>query len=136
MSFPTTEPAMILKEVLFREVDSGALIPRGYGVAWSRFDRDSFVCAPIPLNRLLSHGRAVLFWFMGYRQTWVDRLVREAEARGRAEGHAQAIREYGPDFADEWFKKGVKHEQQEAQFRALIREAQTLVRNARELMPE
>ena len=116
-----------------KEVDAGMLIPKWYGVAWLRFDRDSAVCAPVPFNRIISCGRAVLFWFMGWQKTWVDRLVREAEARGRSEGHRQALREYGPDFADEWFKKGVKHEQQEAQFRALIRESQALVRNLREM---
>lgn len=45
-----------------RRVGEGFLIPRGFGVAWVRYDRQEAVCLPIPVNVIAAGVRAAWFW--------------------------------------------------------------------------
>lgn len=48
---------------LVRVVRAGDLYPRGYGLAWARWQADECVALPIPLNVLAGLARRGWFWF-------------------------------------------------------------------------
>jgi hypothetical protein len=69
-----------------REVCHGEKIPRGYGVAFTCWDRPSVICYPIPLNLAINWIRAAyhgLVWGLTFKATREDKL-HHAEALVRA----------------------------------------------------
>lgn len=46
---------------LAKEIPEGGFYPRGYGVAWDRYDRLSVVCYPVPLNIVARFVRSAYF---------------------------------------------------------------------------
>jgi hypothetical protein len=74
--------------VLMREVGHGLVLPRGYGIAWLHYIRDSGVAMPIPLNVVAGALRRAWCWLKVPRL-----LVRDPYAayrEGLEEGHRQA----------------------------------------------
>lgn len=62
-------------------------LPPGYGIAWRRYETDTAVCYPIPLNILLGWLRAAWFWMRtgAWVKRW-DNALSEAYWRGRCDG--------------------------------------------------
>ena len=76
-------------------IPSGALLPRGYRVAWRELDRDSIVVMPIPLNVLACWVRRLWHWLLrGLRPSAFDRAVIEAYQRGRVDGSNKRLAEF------------------------------------------
>jgi len=48
------------------------MLPRGWGVAYYRWDRDEAVCYPVPFNKLIGWGRRIYGWL---RSTKPDRIA-------------------------------------------------------------
>ena len=77
------------------------MLPRGYGVAWRKYDQDCTVVMPIPLNILASWGRYVWHWLRhGVRPvSVVDRMLSDAYQRGLSAAsnnhlsHVERVRE-------------------------------------------
>lgn len=47
-----------------RFIPAGEMLPRGYGVAWWRWELDSAVVLPIPINVIAGWLHRVWFWLM------------------------------------------------------------------------
>ena len=61
------------------------MIPAWYGVAWIRYDNDSAVCYPVPLNLIAAALRGIWIWMRhGYRS--VPSSTRDAYAQGLRDG--------------------------------------------------
>lgn len=98
---------MKLYELLFRRVQGGYIIPRGYGIAWVNFVRDEAIAMPIPLNFICGAVRWAWYWLKAPR--FATRNARDAYRQGVDQGiklakvDIQAItlvrtRAYGPDL--------------------------------------
>lgn len=57
-----------------RVVTEGEMFPRGYGLAWWKWETREAVCYPIPLNLGVRWGRDVYHWMR-----WRSATVRERE---------------------------------------------------------
>ena len=71
-----------------KRIREGALIPRGYGVAWWDWLSCEGICLPIPLNVLASTARRGLIWLRRFGVTHQDHdgAIRSA---GYAEGYQE-----------------------------------------------
>ena len=68
-----------------KEIWHGEIIPAWYGVAWVRYDSDSAVCLPLPLNLIAATVRGIWIWMRhGYRS--VPSNAMDAYAQGYADG--------------------------------------------------
>ncbi len=76
---------------LVRTVESGCYLPRGYGVAWLRWQTRHAVCMPVPLNLIAGIARLAWAWIKSPHGI-VD-SVEDAYAQGRADGYRQAIKD-------------------------------------------
>jgi len=71
----------------------GEMLPRGYGVAYRRFDVDDRVCYPIPLNVVVFLAREVYFIVaFPVRFSVIDRLISWAWDKGFQHGFAEGGR--------------------------------------------
>jgi hypothetical protein len=72
----------------------GEMLPRGYGVAYRRFDRDERVCYPIPLNILVWLAREVYFILaFPVRFSIVERRLTKMMERAYSQGIADGLLE-------------------------------------------
>lgn len=63
-----------LRHLLIREVHRAEVFPRGYGMAWQSWGRDSVTCVPIPFNVIIGFVRWLYFALMhGWARHWNDR---------------------------------------------------------------
>lgn len=53
--------------LLVYEIYNGEIIPRGYGIAWVRWNVDCAVCMPIPLNIICGAVRSAWWWMKAPR---------------------------------------------------------------------
>lgn len=94
---------------LVRKVQYGEMIPRGYGIAWIRYNAPIDVVMPIPFNLVAAAIRRAIGWTK-FPRGLVDNPG-EAYRQGLREGRAQGRREewramahgtstYGPDGID------------------------------------
>ena len=74
---------MTLKAILTgRDLAEGAMMPRGYGVAYWRWDLDQAVCYPVPFNKLIGWCRRA---YAALRSAKPDRIAKlTAESRQAA----------------------------------------------------
>lgn len=77
-------------------VADGYPIPRGWGVAFARFEWRDAVVLPVPLNLIV--GVVVAAWWRakgGVSRTWLERHVvrawRDGYEEGRRDAHREAI---------------------------------------------
>jgi hypothetical protein len=71
------------------EIAEGAIIPRGYGVAYAVIDRRASVYYPVPFNVVACWLRVVWRWLRFPAGTYVGaRQLREAELAGWQHGYA------------------------------------------------
>lgn len=68
-----------------KEVREGELLPAWYGVAWRRWDANTAICYPVPLNVLCAWCRGVLIW-LKHGGRIVPSNSREAYAQGLRDG--------------------------------------------------
>lgn len=61
-SIATRFRAWRARHPLVVEIRNADRFPRGYGLAWERWDRCVAVCMPIPLNVLAGRARLVWLW--------------------------------------------------------------------------
>ena len=64
-----------------KEVREGEMLPAWYGLARRRWDSNTAICYPIPLNVLYAWGYALLVW-LKHGGRWVPVNPREAYAQG------------------------------------------------------
>jgi hypothetical protein len=69
---------------LVRVVAQGFRLPRGFGIAWVRWDTGDAVCMPVPLNVLAAAGRRAWAWVEFPRCLFHD--PRQAFLQGYAMG--------------------------------------------------
>lgn len=80
---------MVISQI--RLVEEGGMIPKGYGVAWVKYDTCHAVCYPIPLNLLLGFLR---HWYFRLAQGKIwhtrgySRGLSAGLTQGRVEGRA------------------------------------------------
>lgn len=84
---------LVVDYLTIREGDE---LPPGYGLAWRCWDRDALVVMPVPLNVLAGGVRAAWHWLKvgAVPVSVVDRMLTEARARGRVEGHNDRQRQW------------------------------------------
>ena len=70
---------------IVKEVRAGEIIPAWYGVAWTRWEVNSAICYPMPLNLIVAAARAVVIW-MSYGYMAMPRHSRDAYAQGIRDG--------------------------------------------------
>jgi hypothetical protein len=77
------------------EIEQGAIVPRGYGVAWPVLDRATVICMPVPLNVIACWLRVVWRWlrFPPGRHVGLKQIY-EAESRAFARGRQAAEGEF------------------------------------------
>ena len=77
----------------------GEMLPRGYGVAYRRFDVDDRVCYPIPLNVVVFLAREVYYWVAFIvRYSVIDRLLTRMEKLGYQRGCSDGLLELHAAF--------------------------------------
>lgn len=76
---------------LVRKATPGYELPRGYGVAWVRWNTCEAVCMPVPLNVLAGLLRAAWAWMKSPRG--IIERGEDAYRQGRADGYREAIRD-------------------------------------------
>lgn len=69
---------------LVRKVDPAHVIPRGYGVAWIRWQSDEAVVMPIPLNVVAAGIRRAWYWLKMPKALYND--PRQAYDAGMRDG--------------------------------------------------
>lgn len=68
-----------------KEIFEGELIPAWYGLAWRKWQTNSTVCLPVPLNIVAALVRAIWIWAKhGARAVPIN--PRDAYAQGRKDG--------------------------------------------------
>lgn len=73
---------------LIKEVRHGEMIPPWYGVAWTRYDLDSAMCFPVPINMIAGLGRAFVI-FVRYGYLGVKSNPRDAFHQGYVAGKSE-----------------------------------------------
>jgi hypothetical protein len=67
------------------------LMPKGYGIAYMRYDILAAVCYPIPLNVFVHYLRRLwVAWKWFGQQDYFAKLIYEAETRGYKHGYRMA----------------------------------------------
>lgn len=76
---------------LVRVVTPAEMLPRGFGVAWIRWQDGDAVCMPVPLNLVAGTARRAWFWLKAPRFLYQD--PRAAYFLGRRHGYEQAVKD-------------------------------------------
>lgn len=79
-----------------KEVREGEIIPAWYGVAWTRWEVNSAICYPMPLNLIVAAVRAVVIW-MRYGYMAMPRHSRDAYAQGLRDGKRSNVEVTGAE---------------------------------------
>jgi hypothetical protein len=72
---------------MLKKITNGEIIPRYYGVAWSRWQTGEAVCLPLGLNVLAALLRAAYF-SIKHAGRIIQACPREAYAQGLRDGRA------------------------------------------------
>lgn len=83
-----------------REVYAGDELPRGHGVAWRRFERDSAITAPVPFNLVIGQARDAFRWLRYRKPSALDRLQVAASRTGWNTGYQQGLRDGEREFCN------------------------------------
>lgn len=88
-------------------IDEGEILPRGYGVAYIRWDCRRVVCYPVPINWIVSWTvRAWAFLRHAARPTLAQKIQRQGWTEGYAAGCERAESEgrmqYDKGRVDGW----------------------------------
>ena len=76
---------------MLKKIANGEIIPRFYGVAWSRWQTGEAVCLPLGLNVLAALMRAA-YYSIKLAGRVVQACPRDAYAQGLRDGRADASR--------------------------------------------
>jgi hypothetical protein len=68
-------------------------IPRGYGVAYTCWDRDGGICYPIPFNIIVALLYKLRLWAIMPFGRVLDRAKMDAYRRGKADGAMEGRKE-------------------------------------------
>lgn len=71
------------------EIHQGARMPEGYGIAWALWDRDAYVCAPMPWNLVLAFG----YWLYGGVRQLFHHVPVDALSRAYEHGYTECGRQ-------------------------------------------
>jgi hypothetical protein len=74
------------------DLESGALIPRGYGFAYYQYGQAKVVFYPIPLNLLINLHRKIMDHIIGPSPPKLNRLLHRTYMKGRIDGYRECQR--------------------------------------------
>lgn len=71
--------------MLVKRIREGEMYPRGYGLAYHKWDAHYSICYPLGINLIVRLGRKFWIWVMSGTAIGNDRIV-EAYLKGRRDG--------------------------------------------------
>lgn len=80
----------IAKVMSHQAMDSGVPFPRGYGIAYSKYDSFTYILYPIPINFIVSLVRRIWFAFLGhhYAPSFIEEIAMKSYEKGKKDTHA------------------------------------------------
>ena len=80
-------------EIVKKIVNAYEIIPKGYGIAYRKYDMDATVCYPIPFNIFVALFRRIYIWFIHGANLYNDGYDR-GYGKGLTEGRKYAFNQF------------------------------------------
>lgn len=82
----------------------GALIPRGYGIAYYDIARAEVICYPIPLNIFINYARKIYWKLVKPSLPKIESVIAKAYSKGKFDGWNLHKQQMEKEF-ERWLKE-------------------------------